>query len=154
MEESGIPLIMGIDALQAGIDTTGTTAIFLLYHLATNADKQEKLYAEICEVIGPNGAMSEQTLARMKFMKACQTESQRMVPAAFGSSRKTSIDMVLGGYQIPAGTSVIRNGHGMSNDPEHFPQPHKFLPERWLRGCPERTDANPFANIPFGHGAR
>jgi len=153
-KESGIPLIMGIDALQVGIDTTGTSASMLLYHLASNPEKQEKLYQEIIEVIGPNGTMSEEALAKMKYLKACQTESQRILPALFGTSRKTTVDMVLGGYQVPAGTTVVRNGMGMSNDHKNFPEPEQFLPERWLRGCPERTNANPFANIPWGHGAR
>ena len=50
-KDSSIPAIMGIDALQAGIDTTGSTAAFLLYHLAANPEKQEKLYQEIYEII-------------------------------------------------------------------------------------------------------
>ena len=77
-KDSAIPLIMGIDALQVGIDTTGSSAAFLLYHLADNPDKQELLFQEICDIIGPNGKMTESALGRMKYMKACQTESQRM----------------------------------------------------------------------------
>ena len=153
-KDSPIPLIMGIDALQAGIDTTGTTAAFLLYHLADNPDKQELLFQEICEVIGPDGNLTESALGKMKYMKACQTESQRMLPAVFGSTRKTDSDLILGGYQIPKGTTVIRCGSSSANDPTNFPNPEKFLPERWLRGSPERHSADSFANIPFGHGAR
>jgi len=153
-KDSAIPIIMSIDALMAGIDTTGCTATFLLYHLAKNPEKQEKLYQEICEVIGPKGSMSEQALGKMKYTKACQTESQRMMPAGLGTSRKTDVDMVLSGYHIPAGTQVVRIGQGMSNDSSNFPEPQQFLPERWLRGCPERTNAHSFANIPWGHGAR
>jgi len=33
-KDSQIPVVMGLDSLQAGIDTTGSTATFLLYHLA------------------------------------------------------------------------------------------------------------------------
>jgi len=153
-KDSPIPLIMGIDALQVGIDTTGTTGAFLLYHLASNPEKQEKLYKEICDIIGPHGEMTETALAKMKYMKACQTESQRIAPATFGSSRRTDKDMVLGGYEIPKGITVIRSGSSSSNDPRNFSEPEKFLPERWLRGCPERHTADSFANIPFGHGAR
>ena len=86
-KDSPIPLIMGIDALQVGIDTTGTSSSFLLYHLASNPDKQELLYQEICRFMGPKGKMTESALAKMKYLKACQTESQRMLPAVFGSSR-------------------------------------------------------------------
>ena len=100
-KDSLIPAIMGIDALQAGIDTTGSTAAFLLYHLAANPDKQELLYQEICNTIGPQGAVTETALAKMKYMKACQTESQRILPAIFGSGRRAEEGLVIGGYEIP-----------------------------------------------------
>jgi len=153
-KDSPIPLIMGIDALQVGIDTTGSTASFLLYHLADNPDKQELLYQEICDIIGPDGKMTESALGKMKYVKACQTESQRMLPAVFGSSRRSDKDLVIHGFSIPKGTTIIRCGSESQNDPESFSNPEKFIPERWLRGCPERHNANSFANIPFGHGAR
>ena len=49
--DSELPVVMANDALLAGIDTTGNTAGFIMYHLATNPDKQEKLYEEIVKVI-------------------------------------------------------------------------------------------------------
>jgi cytochrome P450 len=55
---------------------------------------------------------------------------------------------------VPKDTVAIRVGHNTSNDPANFDRPAKFLPERWLRGCPEKHNANAFANIPWGHGAR
>merc|ERR1712106_906431 len=153
-KDSPIPLIMGIDALQVGIDTTGSTASFLLYHLANNPGKQELLYQEICDTIGPDGKMTEAALGKMKYVKACQTESQRMLPAIFGSSRRSDKDLYIRGFSIPKGTTIIRCGSASQNDPASFSNPDKFIPERWLRGCPERHNANSFANIPFGHGAR
>ena len=63
-------------------------------------------------------------------------------------------DVVLGGYTVPEGTTVIRVGHMTSNDACNFKNPEKFLPERWLRDSAERHSAHPFANIPWGHGAR
>jgi len=153
-KDSPIPLIMGIDALQGGIDTTGTTGAFLLYHLASNPEKQEKLYNEICDIIGPHGEMTKTNLAKMKYMKACQTESQRISPVAWASTRRTDKVIMLRGYEIPKGKTILYAGSSSSNDPRNFSEPEKFLPERWLRGCPERHTADSFANIPFGHGAR
>ena len=88
---SPVPLIMGIDALQAGIDTTGTSAAVLLYHLADNPDKQDILYQEICDTIGPQGKVTESSLGKMRYLKACQMESQRILPVVFGSSRRTAV---------------------------------------------------------------
>merc|ERR1711915_399856 len=42
-KDSKVPLLMAIDAIGAGIDTTGNQASFLLYHLAKHPEVQEKL---------------------------------------------------------------------------------------------------------------
>lgn len=62
--------------------------------------------------------------------------------------------MVLGGYEIPSGTHVIRHGLLVSTSKKFFKQADQFLPERWIRGCPEYQKVDPFANLPFGHGPR
>lgn len=42
----------------------------------------------------------------------------------------------------------------MTTDPEIFPEPMKFVPERWLRSSSHYNDGHKFALMPFGHGAR
>ena len=152
--DSVVPTVMAIDALNAGIDTTGSAASFLLYHLATNPDKQEILYQEICQTIGPTGQLSEAGLARMKYMKAVQLESQRLLPSVWGTARMFDKDITIRGYNIPAGTMVTRVGSFSSLDPSNFSQPDQFYPERWLRNHQDRHQAGSFANLPFGHGKR
>jgi len=150
---SKIPLIMGIDSLFAGIETTGSSAAFLLYHLARHPEVQEKIYKEICDTIGNKGQLTETGLNSMKFTKAVQMESQRMLPAVSHTSRTYDHDLVIRGYTIPRGSVVFRVGSA-SMDPKYFHQPEKFLPERWLRGHKDRHNSQSFANIPFGHGSR
>ena len=87
-------------------------------------------------------------------LQACMQESQRIWPVAIGTSRKTQTNMVLSGYHIPADTVVIRNGILSSNDDKFYPNADKFLPERWIRGCPQHQKVDPYANLPFGHGPR
>jgi hypothetical protein len=68
---------MAMDALMAGIDTTGNQMTFLLYHLAANPRQQEILAKEVLDVVGPTGDITEAALNRMKYLKAFQHESQR-----------------------------------------------------------------------------
>jgi hypothetical protein len=42
---------------------------FLLYHLATNTDKQEKLYQELRDVLGPQGKITEASYPKLKYLK-------------------------------------------------------------------------------------
>jgi len=150
---SQIPLVMAQDAIMAGIDTTGNTTAFLLYDLAVNPEQQEKLFQEIKAVIGDE-KITEAKIKKMKYLKACLHESQRIKPAIMGFNRRTQVDMVLAGYQIPKGEVIGYMTCVNMNDSEHFENPEKFIPERWLRGCPEQHSAHPFVAIPFSHGPR
>ena len=89
-----------IDALLAGSETTGVQSMFLLYHLARNPGTQEKLYQEICSEIGAEGHLTETSLSRMKYPKACQMEAMRVNPVTLGSLRKLDRDIILSGYQV------------------------------------------------------
>jgi cytochrome P450 family 2 subfamily U polypeptide 1 len=41
-------------------------------------------------------------------------------------------DTQLGGYNIPKGTMVVPNIFSVHMDPNLWPEPHKFKPERFL----------------------
>ena len=69
--ELDIPVVMAIDGMMAGIDTTGNTVSFLLYHLAINPEAQEKLHQEIIKEIGEDDPITGADLKRMKYLKAC-----------------------------------------------------------------------------------
>ena len=154
-KDSPICLAMAIDSLIAGLDTTGNTATILLYHLGKNPQKQEILFQEIDNVIGSDDVkIDEAKLNELKYLKACLSESQRMLPVTVGTARISQVDMVLSGYQVPKGTFVLRGGTVMSNDSANFEEPEKYIPERWLRGHPKKASAHPHASLPFGHGTR
>ena len=62
--DSPIPSIMASDMLFAGIETTGNTLGFLLYNLATNPSKQEKVREEMMqfgETLSPREAIQKKT---------------------------------------------------------------------------------------------
>ena len=84
--DSHIPVLIAMDGLGAGIDTTGNTMGMLLHNLATNPEKQEKLRQEIDSVVG-KGAVTEKHLAKMRYLKACLQESLRYTPTSLGTSR-------------------------------------------------------------------
>ena len=104
-EDRDIPTIMAMDAMMAGVDTTGAAATFLLYHLASNEEKQELLYKEICEHIGPSTSdvITESKIKKMKYLRACAQESHRLRPVAAGVGRRTQVPMVLSNYNVPEG---------------------------------------------------
>ena len=59
---------------------TSHTTSFLLYFLAKNAEKQDKLRKEIVSVVGPKGsAVTAEALNELRYLKACIKESLRLV---------------------------------------------------------------------------
>ena len=138
-KDSNVPIVVAVDSMGAGMDTTGNTSAFLIYDLATNPDKQELLYREICEVVGKTGQMTEKKLVKMRYLKACVNESLRLNPIISATTRTTQVDMVLGGYQIPKGTFLNLHNAVHTNNEKYFSEPETFKPERWIRGNHIRT---------------
>ena len=152
-DKTEIPTVMAMDAMMAGVDTTGASATFLLYLLAVNQDKQELLYKEIQEVVG-EGKVTVAGLKRMKYLRACSQESHRLFPVVSGAGRRTQKDLVLSNYRVPSGTCVIYWTFMSARSECQYEEPQRFLPERWLRGHEEYQQAHAFSHIPFGHGPR
>ena len=151
--DSQIPVVMAQDALMAGVDTTGTTAAFLLLDLAQHQEYQERVFQEVSTII-QNGPITEPKINKLKYLKACFQESMRLNLAVIGFSRTTQVDMVLEGFQIPKDTIVSYFIMNVMKEAKHFKDPEEYIPERWMRGCSLQHEAHPFATIPFAHGPR
>ncbi|XP_046635706.1 probable cytochrome P450 49a1 [Daphnia pulicaria] len=147
---------MVIDMLMAGVDTSANTSAFLIYYLAKNPDKQEKLREEIFSVIGPKGSpITSNALNNLPYLKACIKESFRLMPAANANARITDKDLVLSGYNIPKGSLVVALHQLMSHLDENFPDAQKFIPERWIKGDTQESKTHhPYVVMPFGSGTR
>lgn len=52
---------------------------------------------------------------------------------------------------ITEGTPIIISHFGMMRDEQYFPEPDKFMPDRF---SPEHQQYNPAAFVPFGAGPR
>lgn len=83
------------------------------------------------------------------YLDAVVKETMRLCPAAPIVVRKLLEPMELGGWLIPAGTTVAPCVHLVHRNPEVYPEPLAFRPERFL----ERP-AGTYTWIPFGGGVR
>ncbi len=76
-------------------------------------------------------------------------ESMRVLPASAYSQRINVEAVELGPYRLPRGTGIVFTPLVTHHLPETFPDPNRFLPDRWLTIKP-----SPYAYHPFGAGAR
>jgi cytochrome P450 len=68
------------------------------------------------------------------------------IPVAAG--RVLDEPLSIGGHTVPAGTPVMIDAWGVHHDPDVYPDPERFQPERFLDGGSER-----YTWLPFGGGA-
>lgn len=122
--DSMIPATMAFDMIFAGIDTTGNTLAFLLYNLAKNPDAQEKLRAEINSHHWP---LTEKSIGKLRFLKAIQRESARLMPIVSFHARVLAEDTEIKGHLIPAKTLIMTSNMLCGMDETQFKDASRFV---------------------------
>lgn len=86
-----------------------------------------------------------------RYLTAVLNEGLRMRPVLlFAQPRAVHRDVTLGGFDYTAGTCALTaNVHLIHHDPELYPQPYRFRPERFLEQAP-----GTYTFVPFGGGRR
>ncbi|KAK7043993.1 hypothetical protein VNI00_008161 [Paramarasmius palmivorus] len=117
----------------AGSDTVGNTLMIGTYGLLNNKEALKKLRKELDEA-WRDSAMTYEVLEKLPYLGAVIKESLRMshgvatpLPRLVGPSGTT-----IAGVDVPARTVVSCGSYFVHNDPNVFPNPKRFEPERWL----------------------
>ncbi|XP_043204918.1 probable cytochrome P450 6a13 [Amphibalanus amphitrite] len=136
-----------------GYDTTATLLMFAAYCLATNPKVQEGIHAEIDEVLERHeGQLTYEALGEMQQLDRAISETLRLYPPAARIERLSSKEYTLPetNVTIPKGTVVQMPIFTLHRDPDHYPDPMRFDPDRFLPE--EKEKRHPCAYIPFGSG--
>ncbi|XP_040451521.1 thromboxane-A synthase isoform X2 [Falco naumanni] len=93
-----------------------------------------------------------QNVQGLPYLDMVIAETLRMYPPAFRFTREAAKDCIVLGQRIPAG-AVIETAVGhLHHNPEFWPEPEKFIPERFTEEA--KKERHPFAYLPFGAGPR
>lgn len=140
-----------ITLLLAGHETTANALAWTWYLLSQNPEAEAKLHDELRRVLGGRTAAVED-LAQLNFTRMVIEESMRLYPPAWAISRNAIQDDEIGGYHVPARTTVVMSTFITQRHPMFWEEPDRFDPERFT---PERSRERPiFAYFPFGGGPR
>ncbi|MGN6556949.1 MAG: cytochrome P450 [Solirubrobacterales bacterium] len=122
--------------LVAGHETTATALSWAMERLTRHPEKLERLRDEV-------------EAGEDAYLTATIQETLRLRPVIVAVIRKLTEAVELGGYELPAGARVVPSIHLIHRDPEIYPEPDRFLPERFLDNPP-----GTYTWIPFGGGVR
>nr|APH81397.1 cytochrome P450 CYP3020A1 [Tigriopus kingsejongensis] len=147
-------VVMALDMIFGGIDTTSHTVAFALYNLAMNPKTQETVFQEIKSVLPEASSPIPQSIDKLPYLKAVVKETLRVNPAAIANARTLSDPLELNGYLLEPGTNVVPFHYYIMNCDRFVEEPKAFKPERWIKGHAEFENIHPFAALPFGHGVR
>uniref|UniRef100_A0A4X2LRE1 unspecific monooxygenase n=1 Tax=Vombatus ursinus TaxID=29139 RepID=A0A4X2LRE1_VOMUR len=86
----------------------------------------------------------------MEYLDMVILENLRMFPIAVRNERVAKKTVELNGLRIPKGTVVMAPSFVLHHDPEYWPEPEEFCPERFSKENKERM--NPYVYLPFGVG--
>ena len=79
-------------------------------------------------------------------------ETFRLYPPAYAVSREVIRPTEIGGVQLGKRSLALVSIYAAHRNPERFPQPDQFRPERWLDGLARRLPKGAF--VPFAEGPR
>jgi cytochrome P450 len=125
-------------ALVAGHETTASELAWAFERLAREPRIAEKLRAEF-----EAGETDE-------YLTATVQEVLRLRPVVPNAEpRLTKQPVTIGGYDYPAGVSLLASAWLVHHDPEIYPDPFAFKPERFVGVSP-----GTYTWLPFGGGRR
>uniref|UniRef100_A0A4D5RV80 Putative cytochrome n=1 Tax=Ixodes scapularis TaxID=6945 RepID=A0A4D5RV80_IXOSC len=135
----------------AGSDTVTITLTWTAYSLALHPECQKKVIEEIDNAVKQNGVTYE-SIKDMPYLEAVINETLRLYPPDSLLMRRCTQETSVAGIKIHPGMAIEIQIHGMHRDPEFFPEPDCFKPERFL---PENKEALvPYTYQAFGVGPR
>nr|XP_014266203.1 thromboxane-A synthase-like [Maylandia zebra] len=138
--------------LLAGYETSSNTLAFTCYLLALHPECQLRVQKEVDDFYTRHDSPDYTNVQELKYLDMVICEALRLYPPGFRFAREIEHDCVVNGQQLPKGAILDIPAGFLHYDPEHWPEPEKFIPERFT---PEAKAArHPFVYLPFGAGPR
>lgn len=135
-----------ITTLIAGHETSVVSLSWALYWL----HRERQCLQRLLDEIGPLGPDADpMAFMRLPYLDAVVKETLRLWPVVTDINRVLEQPMQLDKYDLPPGTTIAASSAILHYDPDLYPQPDIFRPERFLD-----RKFGPHEYIPFGGGER
>ncbi|XP_039616763.1 thromboxane-A synthase isoform X2 [Polypterus senegalus] len=142
----------GFIFLLAGYETTSSTLAFACYMLAIYQDCQKMVIKEVDDFFSRHEVLDYNNVQELPYLDQVISETLRLFPPGFRFARDASRDCVVNGQFIPRGVTIEIPAGYIHYNPEYWPEPEKFIPERFTQEA--KAKRHPFTYLPFGAGPR
>ena len=139
--------------IMSGLEPMADALTWTFYLLALHVNAKEQIVGEVEALMKAQGSISGADLLRLPITAAAVKEALRLYPPAWTTGRIVMHDCRLGGFHIPAGTTLVVSQWVTHRDPRYFADPTEYRPERWLNKD-FLAKLPRYAYFPFGGGAR
>ncbi|XP_044289356.1 cytochrome P450 3A24-like isoform X1 [Varanus komodoensis] len=136
----------------AGYETTSNVLGSMAYVLATHLEVQQKLQDEIDSALPSQTPPTYDAVMQLEYLGMVLSETLRMYPVLPRLTRDCKRSVQVNGVTIPKGTLVTIPVYILHLNPEYWPEPKEFRPERFSKENRENRD--PYIYLPFGAGPR
>ncbi|XP_022058060.2 thromboxane-A synthase [Acanthochromis polyacanthus] len=138
--------------LLAGYETSSNTLAFTCYLLALHPECQCKVQEEVDDFFTRYDSPDYTNVQELKYLDMVISEALRLYPPGFRFGRDIDHDCVVNGQFLPKGATLEIPAGFLHYDPEYWPEPEKFIPERFTAEA--KASRHPFVYLPFGAGPR
>lgn len=134
-----------------GSDTTVSTMSSVVLAMLLFPDVQRRAQGEIDEVVGSERLPGSQDRDNLPYLNALIKETLRWMPVVpISTTHVSEEEILLSGYRIPKGAYILPSIWWFMHDPDTYPNPSEFNPERFLE---PRNEPDPWDHV-FGYGRR
>ncbi|KAL0096479.1 cytochrome P450 [Phycomyces blakesleeanus] len=140
--------------LIAGHDTTANTVAWALYEISRSPEVEAKIVQEIVNAgITAEELPTSEQISDLKYITQVIKETLRRYPPIRIISRICKKNCVIpGGYLIKKGSSVGVHLYSLHHNPEIYPNPYRWNPDRWTPE--EEQKRSRYSWMPFSTGPR
>ncbi|ESQ47188.1 hypothetical protein EUTSA_v10027740mg [Eutrema salsugineum] len=141
-----------IGLLVGGYDTASIVCTFVVHYLAEYPHVYEHVLQEQKEILKgkqEKEGLRWEDIEKMRFSWNVACEVMRMVPPISGTFREAIDHFSFKGFYIPKGWKLYWSANATHKNPDYFPEPEKFEPNRF-----EGSGPRPYTYVPFGGGPK
>ncbi|KAK9131926.1 hypothetical protein Scep_011454 [Stephania cephalantha] len=139
----------------AGIDTSAITLEWAMSLLLNHPEILRKALYEVDNNIEPHRLLKDSDLSNLPYIQSIIQEALRLYPPGpLLLPHEAAWECKVEQYDVPSGTIVAVNAWAIHRDPNVWPEPDKFMPERFMQSPQQGDNKDTFKFVPFGIGRR